>query len=652
MSIIFGVRKQVGKTVNKEELLTLGAATRRYALDGTFVDTSGHLGMGFQPYYTHERSRLESGPVSDHLGNWLVFDGRLDNQAELRKELAIGNPNTPDSMLALAAFQRWGESCFSRFDGDWALALWSRWDGVTYLARDHAGTRTLYFQNTNGILRWSTYLETFFANGEQYPLDEQYAASFLCGLPIRDFTPYQGIRAVPPAHYLAIKGNTVTATAHWSPIAKDRILYKSDTEYEEHLFTLFRQAVARRSGPGAPILAELSGGMDSTSIVCMSDHIRKAQGADASGLLDTISYFDPHEPNWNEEPYFSVTEERRGKRGIHLETSAAVRTFEPLNDSRCQDATPTLSASVWPGMDRMALEREEAREKALGDYGYRTILSGTGGDEVLGGVPTPLPELADLMVSGNLYRLLTQGKAWCLSNRSPLLYMLYHTARFATGLYLPHSAHPAVAPPWVTQRLKTQDLTRTRKAEDGSRFGIRPSALCNGEAWWTMLETLPHQYPALLKRYEYRYPFLDRDLVDCLYRIPREQIIRPGFRRSLMRRAFAELIPPEILNRRRKAYIAHGPLVALRVAQQQIEAILADSATVAHGFVDQKELQLGFQRLLNGQDAGQLSVFINTLLLDLWLRNAPLSNPYVAADTDAIVPIRRSTHEEIPVQAV
>jgi asparagine synthase (glutamine-hydrolysing) len=63
--------------------------------------------------------------------------------------------------------------------------------------------------------------------------------------------------------------------------------------------------------------------------------------------------------------------------------------------------------------------------------------------------------------------------------------------------------------------------------------------------------------------YEKRYPYLDRDLLEFLFAIPREQLVRPGERRSLMRRALAEIVPAEILNRKRKAFVSRAPMLAI-----------------------------------------------------------------------------------------
>jgi asparagine synthase (glutamine-hydrolysing) len=160
MSILFGICRPEGHSVEERQLIELSQATAEYALDGTFVRANGRIGMGLQPYHTHKRSNLESQSVLDEHGRMLTFDGRLDNHAALCELLQIHDRSTADSRIVIAAFERWGEDCFSKFVGDWAIALWSKQDRSLYLARDHAGTRTLYFSMDNESVYWSTYMET------------------------------------------------------------------------------------------------------------------------------------------------------------------------------------------------------------------------------------------------------------------------------------------------------------------------------------------------------------------------------------------------------------------------------------------------------------------------------------------------------------
>src|SRR5580698_4691344 len=320
MSVIFGVYDPSAPAAIQESLERLAHVTARYGPDGTSISANGPIGMVYQAFCTHRRSGLERQPTMDHLGNMIVFDGRLDNYEALCGELGIKAAHCSDSSLILKAFEHWSQECFLNLVGEWAVALWSARDRALYLARDHSGSRTLFYRLLRGQIRWSTYLETFMVDQGLPELNKEYLARLLSCGPVGELTPYQGIQAVPPAHYIAVREGQVTIRPHWNWIADSQIVYRTDAEYDEHFLHLFGQAIKRRTGPGSRILAELSGGMDSSSIVCMSDHmISGARGS--TDRLETVSYFDDREPDWDDRPYFQVVERYRGKEGIHIDFS-------------------------------------------------------------------------------------------------------------------------------------------------------------------------------------------------------------------------------------------------------------------------------------------------------------------------------------------
>jgi asparagine synthase (glutamine-hydrolysing) len=214
MSILFGLLHSDGQSIDEERLAALCHPTRCYATGETRVRLSGGIGMGLQPHHTHERSQLESGPVIGLHGHMIAFDGRLDNYAELSRLLDIPDKDASDSVIVLESFFKWGERCFSKLIGDWALALWSPTDRALYLARDHAGTRSLYYLNKAGDRLLSTYLETFFGAKESYVLAEDYVARYIGCRPIEYLTPYRNIRSVPPAHYAVMRNGHVSIEPH------------------------------------------------------------------------------------------------------------------------------------------------------------------------------------------------------------------------------------------------------------------------------------------------------------------------------------------------------------------------------------------------------------------------------------------------------
>jgi asparagine synthase (glutamine-hydrolysing) len=609
MSVIFGLCVPHDSIVDEASLSLLAGATSRYGIDATELHVQGRIGMGFQPFHTHPRSRLERQPAVHPIGNMLAFDGRLDNHRELAARLGINNEDVADSVLVLEAFARWSEDCFSHLVGDWALALWSPDDRALYLARDHAGTRTLYYSNQNGVIRWSTHLETFFVKDNFPQLDHTYFARVLSSRQVRDVTPYKGIKAIFPAHYTVFREGLETSKPHWRWIADTKISYRSDAEYDEHFLCLFGQAVQRRIGSGDPVIAELSGGMDSTSIVCMADRIF-ANSNSGFDLVDTLSYYDDTEPDWNERPYFTTVESFRNKAGVHLDCSSQVPGYQPL----------ILPDRFYPYLGGSSTSVKIAKwfERHVGEAKYRVIVSGIGGDELLGGSVTPLPELATYLREGSLFKLYSKAVEWCLADRQTLIRMLRDTFVFTANMYKAPPLNRDSLPPWLSaesRRLCLEHLERT-----GEPLGATPNAINNGRTWWAVLDTLPHLTPHLLGCYEYRYPYLDRDLVEFLHRVPREQLARPRRRRCLMRRALKDIVPVEIIERKRKAYISRGPIAHLRSSQQEIEDLFTNSLSGRYGLIDPVEFLLAFRAELAGE-LKWIGPLTNAIKIEVWLRS-------------------------------
>jgi asparagine synthase (glutamine-hydrolysing) len=631
MSIIFGIRRGTHESATETELLEMSSATARYAPDGTHVQVSGRVGMGSQPFNTHSRSRFSSTPIQDDSGNTLVLDGRLDNFLDLQRALSLTASVASDAVIILAAFSRWKERCFAKFIGEWALALWSASDERIYLARDHAGTRTLYFSHHDGRFLWSTHLETILSRIKSPKVETDYLRRYLVSQPLGSLTPYQGVHTVVPGQYVIARENQISKAFHWVCSEREPIRYASDAEYVDAFLSVLEPAVARRIGPGAPIVAHLSGGMDSSSIVCISDRIRRSLDPSA-GLLATVSFYDDSEPSWNERPYFSVVEAQRQKIGIHIPISFSDQTFLP--------AVGDYGSYLLPGADSSCIKRESTVNAALDSGRYRVILAGIGGDEVLGGNPDPFPELASLVMSGDWPALFRKAVDWSLLRRTTALKLLLRTLSFTTSLYHhPSTAYPTPMPPWVLGASRLYRDTNSEITNLSGKYYRSPNDICNRITWQSVLETLSTLPPAFLSRYEYRYPLLDRDLVEYAFAIPRDQIVRAGRRRYLMRKALAGIVPSNVLERKRKAFVARSPLVSLRAARHAERPALRGALASEFGLIDRVQFTAATDQTLRGEDIKWLPALIRTIYVELWLHSFLTEVP-----TDQGEPVDRILH--------
>src|SRR5581483_6548441 len=194
------------------------------------------------------------------------WDGRLDNADDLGRQLGIDG-DACDATVVRAAVGRWGVGAFHRLIGEWAAVLWTPPEDTLYLATDWSGSRPLFYRRDANGLRWSSELTDLCDPSGRMPgVSDDYVVSYVLHDPEPTSTPYRGIFGVPPGDVIVARGNCVTRVAGWRP-SEGCIRYRRDTEYAEHFADLFREAVRARMPKAGIAMSELSGGLDSSSIV-------------------------------------------------------------------------------------------------------------------------------------------------------------------------------------------------------------------------------------------------------------------------------------------------------------------------------------------------------------------------------------------------
>ena len=613
MSVQFGRWNTDGRDIPPEELERVDSLLARYGPDGRRVFSGNGVTVLVRSFHTTRESRHAPQPWVSESGAVLTWEGRLDNRQECIANSERSLPcEAPSAAIVAALYERWGIGSFAKLIGDWALSLWLPRERAVILAADPIGVRRLYFSREGDRVRWSSVVDPLAEFAERpIELDEEYLAGWLAFFPDASLTPYKGIRAVPPACFIRLERGRQMVQRYWDFDPSRRVRYRSDAEYEEHFRRAFARAVERRLQSDAPILAELSGGMDSSSIVCVADTI--TSGGDArTPRLDTLSYFTDSEPNWNERPYFSAVEGRRGRRGWHIRVEAE-------DSFQLQAARNEFSWTPSSGRGQESNAARQFREGMLA-RGYRVVLSGIGGDEVTGGVPTPTPELADLLAAAQFRKLARQITAWALNKRKPWFHLLWDAA---SG-FLPPSllSTPAFAgpPSWIRAEFCARQWSALRGYPRRLRWlGPRPSFQQNRMALDSLRRQLACSAVPCDPPYERSYPFLDRDLLEFLYAVPREQLVRPGQRRSLLRRALAGIVPEKILNRRRKAFVVRAPIAALAAQRQALTLLTTDMIGASLGIIDGKALIRAIERGIRGEEFSMVPL-LRTLRLETWMR--------------------------------
>lgn len=614
MSVQAGILNFDGRAADRAFLGKLSSVTEQYGPDGGSTYVDGSLGMVYRAFHTTLESRLERQPRRSSQGIVITWDGRLDNRDELMPQVWDDlRDDRTDVAIVMAAYEKWGTDCFYKLIGDWALSIWNSHDQELLLARDYLGVRHLYYYPKNNSVIWCTNLATMVLLSDmQFTLNEEYIAGFLALWPEAHLTPYREIQSVPPGKFVRIRDAEATINSYWSFDTKRQIRYKTDTEYEEHFWHVFRQAVRRRLRCDSPILAELSGGLDSSSIVCMADDIITKGEAEVP-RLDTTSRYDPEEPGGDERPYFTKVEQKRGRTGVHVDVSKCSKTF-PLRFHEFV-ATPGSFGNAPP-------QHQDEATVAQQMLDHRVLLSGTGGDEFTGGVPDPRPQLADLLVQFHLRELADQLMAWSLAKRIPWIQLFYRSLALLVPLSLWKRLTQANKPePWLAAQFASRYRRTMRKMASSGSFAFRlPSQIDHGQTLVVMARQMASTPPPLWGCQERRYPFLDRSLVEFLTSIPADQLLRPGQRRSLLRRAFANLVPHEVLSRATKATSSRSYMTSFDMQWPQIENLLVSSVSSNLGYINGCEFLNALRAAKNGKTPNLVRL-LRGLSLELWLQD-------------------------------
>jgi asparagine synthase (glutamine-hydrolysing) len=612
VSAQFGRWSVDGLPLDQDYLAKAEQMLAPYGPDGGSAYIKDGVGILFRAFHTTKESRKETQPYVTPSGAVLTWDGRLDNREELVRELPdVATIGANDLAIAAAAYELWGTKCFAKLIGDWALSVWNPRNQSLVLAKDPVGTRHLYYSSDQKQITWSTILDPLvLLAGKTFTLEEEYIAGWLSFFPATHLTPYVGIHSVPPSCFVRLEPERQTVSKYWDFDPSKRIRYRTDGEYEEHFREIFAESVRRRLRSDSPVLAELSGGMDSSSIVCMADVIF-AHGAAETSRLDTISYYNDSEPNWNERPYFTRVEEKRGRPGCHIEVDK-----QPLLLDVERDRFAASPSSVGGRRNKPTVQFGSC----MAAQGNRVLLSGIGGDEVLGGVPTPIPELQDLLARARLVALVHSLKCWALNQRKPWFQLLFDVIR---GFWPALFGFPKYrrAPDWLCLNFVKRNRTALRGYETRVKvFDLLPTVQGNIGTLDTLRRQLACSRVPFDPPYEKRLPYLDRELLEFLYAIPREQLFRPGQRRSLMRRALVGIVPNELLNRRRKAFVVRGPMANISASRSILLEFTRLMLATSIGIVDSAKFIEALQKAEHGQEVAVVYL-MRTLGIELWLRN-------------------------------
>ncbi|MEO5679882.1 MAG: asparagine synthase-related protein [Acidimicrobiales bacterium] len=616
MSGIAGVVRLDGGPVDERDVADLGAGVAHLGPEGAGRwDGDGvtlvHAQLAATPEAVGERQ-----PVVDRAREVsVVLDGRLDNRDELLRAISRltglrGPPPTTDAEILLAAYDAWGAAFVPRLLGDFAFALWDGRRRRLLCGRDHLGARPLLYRVAGQRLAWASAVKPL-ANLRGAPtrpnpgMVAEYLASAVTS---RHETVYEGVYRVPPAHTLTAEGGSVRLDRYWDVDPTGEVRHASHAEYAEHLREVLTAAVRSRLRTVGPVAAELSGGLDSSTVVAIAQaatgDVRPLSIVYPGRACDESRWIDALAGRWALDP-IKLPPQPPG-------------SFDFTERARVTGEVPDYP--VQPNWG--ALYGRAAGLRA------RCILNGIGGDECFTGTGW---EAADLLRAGRIGRSVRRAQAAGGRDASSMAAVWRHAARPVLGHLLPAAvsrrlrAHRAtVGAGWIPPA-----FARSVGLEARLRLATPPGlrTLSQDQIWYSLnsgeLAASSEALTSFAGGYglDARTPYLDRRVVELAFAVPEAERCGGDTPKRLLRTAARGLVPEQLIDRR------DTPGPTYLIVQELLAPAMAPHLRFRHagrsGWVDPGRLRAMHAGLARWHEGTQEDLHLwplwRALAVEVWL---------------------------------
>ncbi len=529
----------------------------------------------------------------------IVYNGEVYNYRELRAELISSGSvfeTDSDTEVVLRAYETWGTDAFARLNGMWGLAILDQRGASPrlVLCRDHFGIKPLYWTRSGGRLLFSSEIKGLLQDPSVRPEpNEQRIYEYLtAGLHDHDRdTFFTGIYQLAPASFALVEGGELSEESYWQP----RLSTAGDPS-PARFRELFERSVQRRLVADVPVGTCLSGGLDSSSIVCIMNQQLRAHVPDAASMgerLKTFSAIFDNDPI-DEREYIALVLEATDAEGNYVRPSSA-EFIEELPRVVWYADEPMVSTGPYAQWCVMRLAAGKVK----------VLLDGQGGDELLAGyTPYHFVYLRELL---RRRRFLTFAReAWHARDILwPMARRRFEERRNALDMR-------SLLRPEFRRRVRrpadhrVDDDLKLRLVQDLTVYSL-PSLLRYDDR-----NSMAHSV-------ESRVPFLDQELVDHVLALPPEAIIHNGWSRAIFRDAMKSLLPEKIRLRRWKVGFTTPEMRWIRAERAFFEGLVGSSSFASRPYWDGPAVLAAFRDALDGRAVESL-FFWRAINVEVWLR--------------------------------
>jgi asparagine synthase (glutamine-hydrolysing) len=548
-------------------------------------------------------------------GDWVAVGmARLDNRPDLLRRTKRGQSGMFDLEVIRHVIAERGVYCVPDFLGDFAFVAWQARSRTGVAACDAFAVRRLYYTERDGLVAFASRAEAL-ATEEKYEV--RYLAELVTLRPMSEnISVYAGVKAVPRASTaLLMPGRSIITRRYWhaSDYPVESSWGNAEREAVERCRDLLAESVRLRMGGAGETWAQLSGGMDSSSIVSCAQWLAE-RGDCSDGLAGTVTFVDRAGTSTDEQDYSGAVVDRWKVPNVTI-----------VDPPVWHDASSELPHLDQPSGDLPVYPRDRRLCAIVRGAGGRVLLTGSGGDQLFSGT---MLFFADWIARGHVAAAIREMARRAAIGRVSFWQLAYRNAFLP---FLPRAAHvrfvhdqdevPAI--PWLDYpRMKRLGIGR-RPAVTAAGYGGKLGHKYH-HAVVSMIATLVEHYQGgvIADSLDVRHPLLYRPLVEFALRLPPQLRARPHAHRWVLRQAMQGILPDRVRTRVGKPGTSDYLVWSLTSERERLAALTRTPILADLGVIEAAKLQAVFQDVSRRARGGEFlcGPLLNTLAVELWLR--------------------------------
>lgn len=524
-----------------------------------------------KPYVTLIHRRLsvidpEKGAQPMSFGKYVIaYNGEIYNTQEIKNDLLAKGYSFDtqcDTEVVLKAYCEWKEKCCEKLNGIFAFAIWDDGEHSLFVCRDRIGVKPLFYSRKNGVFAFASRIKSLLLIPEiSAEVDENGLNEIFMLGPAKPIgsAVFKDINELPPASYMTVKNGNVSIKQYWRLTAKEHTDNEAQTIEKTHF--LVTDAIKRQLVSDVPLCTFLSGGLDSSIIseIASREYLKRGDRLTTYSVdyTDNDKFFKASvfQPN-KDSDYINLISDyiKSEHKNIVLDNKAVALALKESTEARGLPGFTDVDSSL------MLFCREVKRE-------HTVALSGECADEIFGGYPW----------YHNKAILFEDTFPWSRSTdvRKSILKdgLLKNADDFVRSKYL-----------------ETVSKTDYLESDGKTERRMREMFMLNMD-WFMQTLLMRKDAMSMESSLEVRVPFCDYRIAEYAYNMPWSLKSLNGREKGILRKAFENELPEEIVYRKKSPYPkTYNPVYFNEVCRLTRE-VLADKGCPLYEMLNTKKLE-------------------------------------------------------------